>query len=181
LASCRILYERTHLEDVYLEQFYAFGHKDRTEKKNPHRRLLDNKGININKDHWIYKRFVTIGYYALIDYTLSHTFPDAFNETCAWFDVNDLPEMAFDHQEIIEKGLEHLRKTIDYKLVGSNLLPEKFTMKDLQNLYETILGEKFRRNNFQRKMLSFNILERHEKLFDGSANKAPFLYSFVKK
>jgi hypothetical protein len=54
-------------------------------------------------------------------------------------------------------------------------------MKDLQNLYETILGEKFRRNNFQRKMLSFNILERHEKLFDGSANKAPFLYSFVKK
>ena len=89
--------------------------------------------------------------------------------------------MAFDHQEIIEKGLEHLRKTLDYKLVGSNLLPEKFTMKDLQNLYETILGEKFRRNNFQRKMLSFNILERHEKLFDGSANKAPFLYSFVKK
>ena len=180
-AAYRILYERTHLEDVYLEQFYAFGHKDRTEKKNPHRRLLDNKGININKDHWIYKRFVTIGYYALIDYTLSHTFPDAFNETCAWFDVNDLPEMAFDHQEIIEKGLEHLRKTIDYKLVGSNLLPEKFTMKDLQNLYETILGEKFRRNNFQRKILSFNILERHEKLFDGSANKAPFLYSFVKK
>jgi hypothetical protein len=47
----------------------------------------------------------------LIDYTLSHTFPDAFNETCAWFDVHDLPEMAFDHKEIIEKGLEHLRNT----------------------------------------------------------------------
>lgn len=179
-AANRILYERTHLEDVYLEQFYAFGDKKRTEK-NPHRKLLENKGISVNKNHWIYKRFITIGYYALIDYTLSHTFPDSFNEVCDWFDVNNLPDMAFDHKEIIEKGLDNLRKNLDYKLVGSNLLPEKFTMKDLQNLYETILDEKFRRNNFQRKMLSLNILERHEKLFDGSANKAPFLYSFLKK
>ena len=135
----------------------------------------------MDKNHWIYKRFVTIGYYALIDYTLSHTFPDSFNETCEWFDVKNLPDMAFDHKEIIEKGLHHLRQNLDYKIVGSNLLPEKFTMKDLQNLYETILDEKFRRNNFQRKMLSLDVLERHEKLFDGSANKAPFLYSFIKK
>ncbi len=179
-AANRILYERTHLEDVYLEQFYTFGDKKRTEK-NPHRQLLENKGLTVNKDHWIYKRFVTVGYYALIDYTLSHTFPDSFNEVCEWFDVHHLPDMAFDHQQIIEKGLKHLRKNLDYKIVGSNLLPERFTMKDLQNLYETILDEKFRRNNFQRKMLSLNILERHEKFFDGSANKAPFLYSFIKK
>lgn len=179
-AASRILYERTHLEEVYLEQFYAFGDKKRTEK-NPHRQLLENKGIKVNKNHWIYKRFVTVGYYALIDYTLSHTFPDSFNEVCEWFDVKDLPDMAFDHKEIIERGLDHLRKNLDYKIVGNNLLPEKFTMKDLQNLYETILDEKFRRNNFQRKMLSLDILERHEKLFDGSANKAPFLYSFIKK
>jgi ADP-ribose pyrophosphatase YjhB (NUDIX family) len=179
-AATRILYERTHLKEVYLEQFYAFGDKNRTEK-NPHRQLLENKGIDVDKNHWIYKRFVTIGYYALIDYTLSHTFPDSFNETCEWFDVKNLPDMAFDHKEIIEKGLHHLRQNLDYKIVGSNLLPEKFTMKDLQNLYETILDEKFRRNNFQRKMLSLDVLERHEKLFDGSANKAPFLYSFIKK
>jgi hypothetical protein len=88
--------------------------------------------------------------------------------------------MAFDHQEIIEKGLEHLRKTIDYKLVGSNLLPEKFTMKDLQNLYETILGEKFRRNNFQRKMLSLNILEATKNFLMVLQIKLLF-YSFVKK
>ena len=179
-AANRILYERTHLENVYLEQFYTFGNIARTDK-NPHRQLLENKGIKVDKNHWIYKRFVTVGYYALIDYTLSHTFPDSFNEVCEWFDVHNLPDMAFDHQEIIEKGLEHLRKNLDYKIVGSNLLPERFTMKDLQNLYETILDEKFRRNNFQRKMLSLNILDRHEKLFDGSANKAPFLYSFIKK
>ena len=109
------------------------------------------------------------------------TFPDAFNETCAWFEVDALPPMAFDHEIIITAGLEHIRKNIDTQLVASNLLPEKFTMKELQNVYETVLDEKFRRNNFQRKVLAENSLERLEKLFDGSANKAPYLYRFMPK
>jgi hypothetical protein len=87
--------------------------------------------------------------------------------------------MAFDHQEMIEKGLLYLRKNIDYQVMGSNLLPDKFTMKELQHLYESILGEPLRRNNFQRKMLSLNILERLEKHYSGSANKAPYLYRFL--
>lgn len=179
-AAGRVLFERTHLEDVYLEQFYSFGEINRTDN-NPNRQLLKNLNIEVDADHWIYKRFVTIGYYALIDFTLSHTFPDSLNETCDWYDVNNLPKMAFDHEEIIKKGLDHLRKNLDYKIVGSNLLPEKFTMKNLQILYETILDKQFHRNNFQKKMLSLNILQRHEKFFDGSANKAPYLYSFISK
>ena len=179
-AASRVLYERTHLENLYLEQFYTFGNKHRTEN-NPHIEIIGNAKLSVDKNHWIYKRFITVGYFSLIDYTKFNPFSDNFNDLCEWYDVNNLPPMAFDHKEIIEKGLEHLRKNLDYKILGSNLLPEKFTMKDLQNLYETILGEKFRRNNFQRKMLSLNILERHEKLFSGSANKAPYLYSFKKK
>lgn len=128
-----------------------------------------------------FQRHISIGYYALIDYTLSSTFPDAFSEKCEWFDVHNLPkEIAFDHREIIEKGMEFLRKNLDYKIYGSNLLPEKFTMKELQNLYEYILGEPLRRNIFQRKMLSLDFLERLEKKFDGSANKAPYYYKFKK-
>ena len=88
--------------------------------------------------------------------------------------------MAFDHARIITEGLEHLRKNIDTQVAASNLLPEKFTMKDLQSLYETVLGEQFRRNNFQRKLLSMNYLERLDKLYDGSSNKAPYLYKFIK-
>ncbi|WP_375600709.1 NrtR DNA-binding winged helix domain-containing protein [Elizabethkingia miricola] len=76
--------------------------------------------------------------------------------------------------------MEFLSKNLDYKIYGSNLLPEKFTMKELQNLYECILGEPLRRNNFQRKMLSLDFLERLEKKFDGSANKAPYYYKFKK-
>ncbi|WDF45493.1 NUDIX domain-containing protein [Chryseobacterium sp. KACC 21268] len=177
-AAARTLHERTHLSDVFLEQFYTFGDIKRTEN-NTHQKLLENKNIEVDKNHWIYQRFISVGYCALIDYTLTYTFPDSFNEVCQWFNVNELPNMAFDHQEMIEKGLLYLRKNIDYQVMGSNLLPDKFTMKELQNLYESILGEPLRRNNFQRKILGMNILERLEKHYSGSANKAPYLYRFL--
>lgn len=179
-AAARVLYERTHLEDIFLDQFHTFGRINRTEN-NVHQILLRNKGIEVPDDHWIFQRFVTVGYCSLIDFSLVDTFPDAFNETCAWFEVNKLPKMAFDHKRIIEKGLVHIRKNIDTQIVASNLLPEKFTMKELQCVYEIVLGEKFRRNNFQRKVLAMNSLERLEKLYDGSANKAPYLYKFCKQ
>ena len=179
-AACRVLYERTHLSDIFLEQFHTFGRKNRTEN-NVHQILLKNKNIDVPPDHWIFQRFITVGYCSLIDFTLVDTFPDAFNETCAWFEVNMLPKMAFDHERIISCGLQHIRKNIDTQIVASNLLPEKFTMKELQTVYETVLDEKFRRNNFQRKILALNTLERLEKFFDGSANKAPYLYKFIDK
>lgn len=179
-AASRVLYERTHLSNIFLDQFHTFGRIDRTEN-NVHQILLKNKNIEVPKDHWIFQRFITVGYCSLIDFTLVDTFPDAFNETCAWFEVDKLPNMAFDHLRVINTGLHHIRKNIDTQVVASNLLPEKFTMKDLQTVYETVLDEKFRRNNFQRKILALDILERLEKFFDGSANKAPYLYRFKNK
>ncbi len=176
-AASRVLYERTHLQDIFLDQFHTFGKITRTEN-NVHQILLRNKGIEVSKDHWIFQRFVTVGYCSLIDYSLVQTFPDSFNETCDWFYVDQLPKMAFDHERIIAVGLKHLRKNLDTQIVAYNLLPEKFTMNDLQCLYEIVLNEKFRRNNFQRKILGLNTLQRLEKLYDGSANKAPYLYKF---
>ena len=179
-AASRVLYERTHLSDIFLDQFHTFGRISRTEN-NVHQILLKNRNIEVPKNHWIFQRFITVGYCSLIDFSLADTFPDGFNETCAWFEVGKLPPMALDHEKIIQKGLEHIRKNINTQIVASNLLPEKFTMKDLQLVYETILGEKFRRNNFQRKVLSLNYLERLEKLYAGSPNKAPYLYKFLDK
>lgn len=176
-SASRVLYERTHLQDIFLDQFHTFGKITRTEN-NVHQILLRNKGIEVSKDHWIFQRFVTVGYCSLIDYSLVQTFPDSFNETCDWFYVDQLPKMAFDHERIIAVGLKHLRKNLDTQIVAYNLLPEKFTMNDLQCLYEIVLNEKFRRNNFQRKILGLNTLQRLEKLYDGSANKAPYLYKF---
>ncbi|MFN8354204.1 MAG: NUDIX domain-containing protein [Spirosomataceae bacterium] len=178
-AALRILEMRTGLRDIYLEQFRVFGDVNRSTKEFIQRVFEINEEEKDSWD-WVLKRFVSIGYYALVDFSQVTPTPDLLSEACEWFDVHDLPAMAFDHGEIIQKALETLRLMLDHKLVGFNLLADTFTMLELQALYETILGVKFRRNNFQRKMLSLDILERTEKLYTGAANKAPYLYRFKK-
>ena len=177
-AALRILEERTGLKDIYLEQFQVFGKANRNTKATMEK-IMQVNGLDIGENHWILERFVSIGYYALVDFSKVITKVGDFDESCDWYDIHQLPPaLAFDHAEIIKKALETLRFMLDTKLIGFNLLPETFTMKELQCLYETILDKPLRRDNFQRKMLSMNILERTEKLFTGAANKAPYLYRF---
>ena len=92
-----------------------------------------------------------------------------------------MPSLVFDHTLIVQKALDTLRLRLNNNLIGSNLLPETFTMQELQSLYETIIGKKLLRANFQRKMLSLGILERVDKKFSGKAHKAPYLYRFDMK
>jgi hypothetical protein len=103
------------------------------------------------------------------------------SDDSAWMDVDQIPALFLDHNEIIKIGLVHLRSSIDTKLAAFNLLPETFTMSELQKVYETILGKVLVRTNFQRKMLSLDILERIEKKYTGGAHKAPYLYRLDKK
>lgn len=179
-AAIRILFERTHLTGVFLEQFHTFGRAERTQDV-VHQPVLRNRSIDFDENFWILDRFVTIAYCSLIDFSKADAFPTSNTEICEWFEVKNLREMIFDHARIVKEGYLYLRKNIDTQIAASNLLPEKFTMKELQTVHETILGEKFRRNNFQRKILSANSLERLEKFFSGSANKALFLYRFKKE
>lgn len=176
-AANRILFERTGLKDIYLEQFACFGNSDRNVKETMMKFMKANN-ITDEDNPWVTQRFITIGYYALVDYTLVKPIENTPEANTRWFDINELPSIGFDHLEIIQKALENLRRALDYKVVGSNLLPEKFTMKELQSLYETILGKEIRRSNFQKKILDMEILERLEKKFTGAANKAPYLYKF---
>jgi hypothetical protein len=88
--------------------------------------------------------------------------------------------MIMDHNYIVKEALETLRLNLDQKLIAFNLLPETFTMKEVQELYEAIFDKPFARNNFQKKILDLNVLERLEKKFTGAANKAPYLYRFQK-
>jgi 8-oxo-dGTP diphosphatase len=114
----------------------------------------------------------------LINYNKVKPQPDALSDSCEWYDVGSLPKLILDHVTIVEKALTTLRKNLDEKIVGMNLLPEIFTMKDLQQVYEAILGEPLQRTNFQRKMLSSGLLVRHNKQYTGKAHKAPYQYSF---
>ena len=86
--------------------------------------------------------------------------------------------MIMDHNQLVEKALGTLRLNLDQKLIAFNLLPETFTMKEVQELYESIFDKPFARNNFQKKILDLNVLERLEKKFTGAANKAPYVYTW---
>ena len=126
----------------------------------------------------LFRRFVTIGYYALVEYSYVDPKPDRFSDFCSWRDVNDLPLLMMDHQQITEKALDMLQLHLNYHPIGYNLLPLKFTMPELQKLYETILNKELDRRNFQRKILSYGILRRLKEVKKGGAHKAPYLYSF---
>jgi len=88
--------------------------------------------------------------------------------------------MMYDHRDILTSALEALRQNLDQKLIGFNLLPETFTMREVQELYEVVYDRPFAINNFQKRILDLNVLERLEKKFTGAQNKAPYLYRFKK-
>jgi 8-oxo-dGTP diphosphatase len=176
-AVRRGLKERTGLDDIYLEQFHVFGDTSRHDPQ-VMKTIMEANGHAPPPSHWMLDRFISIAYYALINYEQVVPRPDALSDSIGWYALDELPPLILDHALIVEKGLRTLRDNLERKLVGVNLLPAKFTMKELQHVYEAILGEPLRRTTFQRKMLSLGILQRHGKQYSGKAHKAPYLYSF---
>jgi 8-oxo-dGTP diphosphatase len=174
-AAIRILKMRTGLEEIYLRQFYAFGDPARDRKKHGYKPI---SGIN---NSWMMGRFITIGYWALVEFSRVVPSPDEFSSSCKWVDVRKIPDLILDHNAIVEKALESLQHHLNDYPIGKDLLSEKFTMPELQRLYETILGKDLDRRNFQKKILSLDILDRLKELKTGGAHKSPFLYRFNKR
>lgn len=154
-AALRELREETGVSDVYLEQLYSFGKVDR-----------DPRG-----------RVVTVAYFALISADRMLT-PGSDAAEAAWYAVDDLPPLAFDHSEIVEYALERLRNKLEYTTVGFQLLPPKFTLTELQAVYEAILGKDLDKRNFRRKMSVLKILKPLNEYRRGGQRPAQ-LYRFV--
>jgi hypothetical protein len=123
-------------------------------------------------------RFITIGYWALVEFSKVVPKPDEFSSSCKWFDIDKVPSLILDHNEILNKALQSLRRNLNDYPLGRDLLPTKFTMPELQRLYETILGKRLDRRNFQKKILGMDILVKLQERKKGGAHKAPFLYRF---
>jgi 8-oxo-dGTP diphosphatase len=179
-AASRILKTRTGLDKIFLQQFHVFGGINRTQEVLV-KEMFDIEEIKLTDHSALLQRFLTIGYYALVEYDKVKPHPDKVSVQCTWCDLNNLPELLFDHRQIIEQALQTLRLHLNFQPIGYNLLPKEFTLKNLQTIYETILGRKLDRSNFNRKILAYGILEKKEKHYSGAAHKAPFLYSFNKK
>lgn len=169
-AVVRILKERAGVNALYLEEFGVFGSKNR------------NKDYfqDLEKTGFYNQRFITIGYFALYNPTNINLAIDEYSESCQWILVSQLADvqLAMDHREIIDKALQSLRENISIKPIGINLLPEKFTLSEIQRLYEAILGKELNRGNFYRKIKNLKILRKLDEQRKGGAHKSPDLYSF---
>lgn len=169
-AVQRIIKDRTGLTDVYLHEFGVFGKKARSEEYFE----------EFDDSHFSKQRFISVGYLALYNPSQQDLVKDELSQSCEWTHVNKLDELDFamDHREIIEKALLSLREKIAIRPIGYNLLPEKFTLSEIQKLYETILGKELNRGNFYRKIKNLGILKKLDEQRRGGAHKSPDLYTF---
>ena len=169
-AAIRILRERTQLDKIFLQEFAVFSELNRSEEAFK----------DFPEDLWHKKRFISVGYYALVNHKDVSPIGDELSESCDWIILDELESqnITMDHKQIIEKALNTLREQISYKPIGLNLLPEKFTLSELQKLYEAILGRTLNRGNFYRKIKNIGILKKLDEQRKGGAHKAPDLYTF---
>jgi ADP-ribose pyrophosphatase YjhB (NUDIX family) len=177
-AAVRVLQERTGLKELFLQQFAFFGAAKRGQ--HGHAEWLVEQGVIPEQlQSWFQQRFITLGYYALVEYSkVPDPQPDPISESCGWYPLGNLPALMLDHNQIVFTAHNILKQHIYNQPVGLNLLPVQFTMPELRALYESILQKPLDRRNFQRKMLALKILIRKGKLQDGRPNKAPWLYEF---
>jgi 8-oxo-dGTP diphosphatase len=151
-----LLLQATGLSDVYLQQINAFGSLNRVP----------------------YTRVITIGYYALINPDYYSLKQSSIAKSLQWFNLNELPKLCFDHEQIIQHALDKLRQEVMYHPVGFHLLPEKFTLTEIQSLYEVILNKKMDTRNFRKKLAKMELLidsgEKQQKV----AHRAAKLYQF---
>ncbi len=170
-AAARVLSDKTGLSNIYLEQFYTFGSLERM--KGQKDQLWVTKMFPMITEH-----VISVGYYSLVD-SLT-VVPDQEHQETIWFPVDELPELGFDHAEIIDKALSCLRVKLSREPIGFELLPEKFTLTQLQRLYEAILGTKMDRRNFRKKVAQMKYLIPLDEKQTGVAHKPAQVYIFSK-
>lgn len=182
VAANRILQARTQIAEVTLHQFYCFGDADRNSRVFLDQLLKMNPGLNHLQEQsrreydWFTRRFISVGYYALVDIQKVVIHKSSLDDSVAWHPLTDVPAMIMDHNQIVEQAVNSLKLSFDTRLSAFSLLPETFTMKELQRMYESIFDRSFPMNNFQKKILDMDVLDRLDKKFTGAAHKAPYVY-----
>ena len=158
-AALRELREETGVQRVYLEQLYTFGKPDRDPREH----------------------IVSVAYYALVKLS-DHRVQAATDATsAAWFPMADVPQLAFDHQDILRVAHQRLQGKVRYQPIGFELLPNKFPLRSLQHLYEVILERELDKRNFRKKILSMGLLEELDEIETDVAHRAARLYRFDKR
>jgi 8-oxo-dGTP diphosphatase len=158
-AAIRVMKEKTGVKEVYLEQLYTFGKPDRDPRA----------------------RVITVTYFALIPWQ-NLIQPESNKITdLSWYSADQLPQLAFDHQEILNYAINRLRAKVSYSNIVYGLMPLQFRLSDLQKIYETIINKKLDKRNFRKRMLGTNLLEETGKKEIVGAHRPAMLYQFKKR
>ncbi|MDP4172458.1 MAG: NUDIX domain-containing protein [Bacteroidota bacterium] len=158
-AAKRVLEETTGITNLYLEDVAFFDAPERFPL-------------------W---RVFTFGYFALVSPENYPVHIGIDTTDVKWFKLNELPDLPFDHKYIIDTALEKLRNRVRYRPIGFELLPAKFTLPQLQHLYESILDKKLDKRNFRKKLMAMNLLQKLEEKETNNIKRAAYLYRFDKK
>ena len=158
-SARRELQEETGIENLFLEQLFTFG--------------------DLNRDPR--ERVVTVAYYALVKLSDHKVQAATDARNAAWFAVDDVPSLAFDHQKILRNAHERLRNKVRYQPIGFELLPAKFTLRQIQHLYEVILDRQLDKRNFRKKLLSMDLLIELDEVETDVAHRAARLYKFDRR
>ena len=156
VAARRELEEETGLRDIFLEQLFTFGAVDRDPRE----------------------RVVSVAYYALVNLSEHKVRAASDASAAAWFGVHDVPTLAFDHAEILQTALDRLRGKLRYQPIGFELLPKKFTLSQLQHLYELVLERELDKRNFRKRVLAMDLLVELDEVEQDVAHRAARLYTF---
>lgn len=180
-ASYKVVRYRTKLENIVLHQFKVFCRPDRNKDESfTLKKLSEMQGIELPEDHWMFDNFVSIGFFALTEYSLVRPTGASYVEECCWFDINSLPKLIYDHLDIIKEALKALKLFIHQHPIGYELLPEKFTLPEIHSLYETILDKKIDIRNFAKKLTSIGLIKKLDEQRNIGAHRSPYLYMFDK-
>ena len=172
-AAQRVLRELTSLSGLYLRQSGAFGDPDRVKN------IKDLPWLESNRSN-PEARVITIAYYALVKMSDFNPSASSFAERVLWQEVQDIPELAFDHSKIVTTALNKLRNDVRELRVGHELLPEKFTLTQVQSLHESILNSSFDKRNFRKKALNDSWVIPLDEKQTGVFHKPARLYSWNK-
>lgn len=155
-AARRELQEETGVQGIFLEQLYTFGDLGRDPRD----------------------RIISVAYYALIN-LIDHPLQASTDaEDAAWYSIGNLPSLAFDHSQILKQAIQRLQGKVRYEPIGFELLPQKFTLTQIQQLYETILDHSLDKRNFRKKLLKMDLLIPLNERQTGVAHRAARLYQF---
>lgn len=180
-AANRNVKERTGIDNLFLQQFKTFGDPDRARiSQFDEDKWFEAMGVRIDKTNWLIDQTISIGFYAITDFSRTEPQSDMLAVQCTWFDIDNLPKLDFDHDEMVKEALHTMRVQLYHYPIGYNLLPEKFTLTEIHALYETLLGKKLDISNFPKKLIALGLLKKLDEKRSIGAHRSPHLYMFDK-